>query len=178
MKWNFPIKDGQLLIEHARQSDAESVFQLHREVLAERAFFITEPQEFQSSASQKSRIIWDFRHSHNAAYWVGRSRDEIVGFLAIQGGTLNRMSHVAKLEVMVAPAHRGRKIGKCLMKACIEWAEQNDKIEKIGLSVFASNERAIAMYRAFGFEEEGRRVREYRFADGSYRDDLLMYRFV
>jgi RimJ/RimL family protein N-acetyltransferase len=44
--------------------------------------------------------------------------------------------------------------------------------------VFAHNARAVALYRKFGFEEEGRRLREYRFADGSWRDDILMARPV
>ena len=73
---------------------------------------------------------------------------------------------------------RGKGIGRALMTACLEWAEDNAQIAKIGLNVFTDNERAIDLYRRFGFEEEGRRLREYRMADGTWRDDLLMYRFV
>ena len=32
--------------------------------------------------------------------------------------------------------------------------------------------------KKFGFQEEGRRIREYRLADGSYRDDILMSAWV
>ena len=44
--------------------------------------------------------------------------------------------------------------------------------------MFADNTRAVELYRRLGFEEEGRRVREYKLADGTYRDDLLLYRTV
>ena len=51
-------------------------------------------------------------------------------------------------------------------------------MEKLSLSVFSDNDRAIALYEASGFGIEGRREREYRLADGSYRGDVLMSRFV
>ena len=47
-------------------------------------------------------------------------------------------------------------------------------LEKLSLAVYAHNLPALSLYRALGFQEEGRRVGEYRFADGSLRDDVLM----
>jgi ribosomal protein S18 acetylase RimI-like enzyme len=178
MKWTTTIGGGDLVVEKARQSDAEAVLELHRLVLEERDFFVTEPHEFQCSVEQKSRIIWDFRHTRNAIFLVARYKGELVGMLLIQGGALSRMRHVGKLEIMVSSGARGLGVGKALLGACIEWGHANAEIEKIGLSVFATNERAVAFYRSFGFEEEGRRVGEYKLDDGTYRDDVLMYRWV
>ena len=76
------------------------------------------------------------------------------------------------------PLHRGRGVGRALLTAGLEWAIENPTIEKVGLSVFSDNERAIALYRLLGFEEEGCRRGEYRMDDGSYRDDLLLQRSV
>ena len=87
------------------------------------------------------------------------------------------MQHCGKLEIMVSARHRGVGIGRALMAYALDWARES-VLTKIGLTVYADNERAIALYRSLGFEEEGRRPREYRLPDGSYRDDLLLYRFV
>ncbi len=65
-----------------------------------------------------------------------------------------------------------------MMASLIEWAEANPIIEKLGLSVFADNERALHIYRTMGFDEEGRRLGEYRMEDGTLRDDVLLYRMV
>jgi RimJ/RimL family protein N-acetyltransferase len=88
------------------------------------------------------------------------------------------MRHCAKLEIMVAERSRGQGVGRRLMSAAMEWAVAHPTITKVGLSVFSENVRATKLYREFGFVEEGHRVREYRLEDGSYRDDVLMYRWV
>jgi RimJ/RimL family protein N-acetyltransferase len=69
-------------------------------------------------------------------------------------------------------------IGTALLQTLIDWAEANPLIEKIGMAVFANNERAIRLYRKLGFVEEGRRPREMKLGPGWYVDDVLMYRFV
>jgi ribosomal protein S18 acetylase RimI-like enzyme len=51
-------------------------------------------------------------------------------------------------------------------------------LEKIKLSVIATNERAIGLYKRFGFQEEGRRLRELKYSNGSYADTILMARIV
>jgi RimJ/RimL family protein N-acetyltransferase len=64
------------------------------------------------------------------------------------------------------------------MQTLIEWAEAHPGIEKLTLGVFATNTRAIALYRKLGFAEEGRQPREVKFGPDDYVDLLLMYRFV
>jgi ribosomal protein S18 acetylase RimI-like enzyme len=50
-------------------------------------------------------------------------------------------------------------------------------VEKVALSVYPGNERAIALYRKFGFVEEGRLVRQSKKSYG-YEDELVMARFL
>jgi RimJ/RimL family protein N-acetyltransferase len=40
--------------------------------------------------------------------------------------------------------------------------------------VFTHNTAAIALYRKFGFVEEGRRIRQYRRASGELWDSIIM----
>jgi RimJ/RimL family protein N-acetyltransferase len=47
-------------------------------------------------------------------------------------------------------------------------------LHKLCLEVFAHNAAAIALYRKSGFTEEGRRVRQYRRADGEQWDSIMM----
>lgn len=176
MRWSFP---GEVSVVEARSRDALPLLALQREVLAEREYFITLPEELGITVEQKAALVRELRDTPNSVMLVARlPRAPVVGSLTIIGGALTRMRHTGKLEIFVHPAHRGRGIGRALMTAGIAWAEGNPALEKLGLSVFATNERAIALYRSLGFEEEGRRPREYRMEDGSFRDDVLMYRFL
>ena len=176
MRWEH---EGGLRVEAARMRDALPVLALHRDVLAEQDWFITLSEEFTAGLDDVGERIRRYAAAENCLFLVARlPRVQVAGFLVVHGGQLSRMRHTGKLEVMVAKGQRGRGIGRALLAACVEWAEASPVVMKLGLSVFASNARAIALYEELGFEQEGRRPREYRMADGTYRDDLLLYRFT
>jgi ribosomal protein S18 acetylase RimI-like enzyme len=165
---------GELVVARARKVDAVSILSIHREVLAEGDFFITTPEEFHLDADSQIERISRFLDSTDALFLVARVHRVPVGFLTLQPGPLARMTHCAKLEIMVAKRSRAQGIGRKLLSAAMEWAVAHPIITKVGLSVFAENQSAAKLYREFGFVEEGRRIKEYRLEDGSYRDDVLM----
>ena len=78
-----------------------------------------------------------------------------------------------ELGMAVAREWRGRGVGSALLAAAIEWAREQD-MHKLSLSVFPHNAAAIALYRKFGFVEEGRRVKQFRRANGELWDALDM----
>lgn len=78
-----------------------------------------------------------------------------------------------ELGMAVAREWRGRGVGSALMAAGIDWA-QGRGLHKLCLSVFAHNDAGIALYRKFGFVEEGRRVKQYRRRSGELWDTIEM----
>ncbi len=99
---------------------------------------------------------------------VALGAGEVVGLLNIQ-------SHFGfgEIGMMVAPGWRGRGVGTALVTAAIEWARAR-MLHKLTLSVFPHNESAIALYRKFGFLEEGRRTQHIRRANGELWDLIEM----
>ncbi|WP_328043105.1 GNAT family N-acetyltransferase [Neobacillus mesonae] len=69
-------------------------------------------------------------------------------------------------------------MGKLLIKELLNWAEHNPLIEKVSLGVLSTNQRAIELYKSMGFVEEGRKIKEVKFSDDLYVDDILMYKLV
>jgi putative acetyltransferase len=61
------------------------------------------------------------------------------------------------------------------MQALLEHADRWANLLRVELTVFADNARAIALYRRFGFQEEGR-MHGYAWRDGAYADCLSMAR--
>lgn len=78
-----------------------------------------------------------------------------------------------ELGMMVARDWRGRGVGSALVEAAIDRGREH-RLHKLTLSVFPHNEAAIALYRKFGFEEEGRRLGQIRRGNGELWDLIEM----
>ena len=78
-----------------------------------------------------------------------------------------------EIGMLVARDWRGRGVGSALLAAAIEWARERG-LHKLSLAVFPHNAAAIALYRKFGFVEEGRRIAHYRRASGELWDAIEM----
>ena len=94
---------------------------------------------------------------------------QIVGALHVERSRFG----FGEIGMAVARGWRGRGVGSALLAAAIEWARERD-LHKLSLSVFPHNAAAIALYRKFGFAEEGRRVKQFRRANGELWDALDM----
>lgn len=88
-----------------------------------------------------------------------------------------RRSHSALLGLGVHDAYAGRGVGAALLAALVAHADHVLGLRRLELTVFVANVRAIALYRRFGFVEEGR-SRAYAVRDGELADVLHMARFV
>jgi diaminopimelate decarboxylase len=115
-----------------------------------------------------------FRHpwTDREAQVLALEGDRIVGHVYVQREEHPVTRHVATLGIAVAASHRGRGVGSALMAEALRWA-RSVGVEKLLLSVYPHNTAAIAMYRKFGFVEEGRLYRQSRKAYGD-EDEILM----
>lgn len=78
-----------------------------------------------------------------------------------------------ELGMLVRAGHRGRGVGTALVAAAIDRARERG-LHKLTLGVFPHNEAALALYRRFGFVEEGFRVAHIRRANGEFWDLIEM----
>jgi RimJ/RimL family protein N-acetyltransferase len=106
------------------------------------------------------------------------------GFVAVAGeqivGSLNiapSRHGFGEVAVTVALPWRGRGVGSALLAAGIEWSRAQG-LHKLSLGVFPHNQQAIALYRKFGFVEEGRRVGHFRRSSGELWDSVEMGLFL
>jgi RimJ/RimL family protein N-acetyltransferase len=159
-----------ILIRPARRADARSFLDAYRAVAAERRFIQTEAVTRSHRHYRKRfRRSWDER----AAHLLAIDGDRVVGSLSIRRDDDHPATrHVATLGMFVVASHRNRGIGSALMAEAIRWARSYD-VERIELTVYPHNEAAVALYRRFGFVEEGRLVRHAKKSYG-YEDELLM----
>jgi ribosomal protein S18 acetylase RimI-like enzyme len=98
--------------------------------------------------------------------------DAVVGWCDIVRNPHEGFRHVGRLGMGLLPDYRGRGLGRQLVAQAVRAAHQAG-IERVELEVFASNERAIALYRELGFVTEGVK-RRARKLDGQYEDNVFM----
>lgn len=80
----------------------------------------------------------------------------------------------AEYAIMIGDRARwGSGIGKICTRFAIDYGFRELNLNRIHLSVLSSNERAIRVYQAIGFREEGR-LRQAQYKGGQYLDVILM----
>lgn len=164
----------QTTIRSAVKSDAAMLCAAEQATALTPGLLISRPHELQVEAFER-KIEWVQK---GGVYLVAERGGAPVGHALLEPMTLIALSHVVSLTIVVHLGHLGRGIGTALMTALMEWAEGQPHVEKVELRVRATNARAIALYRRFGFVEEGRFEDRIRLPDGSTIADLSMARFV
>jgi putative acetyltransferase len=107
---------------------------------------------------------------------VAEMNGKVVGSSGLHpAGLTLRRRHVMMLGISVIPEAQGQGVGTALMRAMCDYADRWMGTLRIELTVYVDNDVAIALYRKFGFEMEGRH-RGYAMRDGSYVDAFAMAR--
>lgn len=91
-------------------------------------------------------------------------------------GYTMRRRHVAGLGICVAQPRQKQGIGSEMMRRLLDWSDNWAGYLRIELNVYIDNERAISLYRRFGFVMEGTH-RAHALRDGAYVDTHTMARF-
>ena len=99
---------------------------------------------------------------------------KVVGAITLRVGQ-GRESHVGEVDMAVHDAYQGQGLGKMLLLAVIDLADNWLNLVRLEVNVYTDNERAINLFKRFDFEIEGRK-RCGAFRRGSYIDSYIMGR--
>lgn len=153
---------SQFVVRPASAGDARAMAELFAAVAEERDGIATEPPvEVGERAAQFARTA--------AGTVVAVADGRVVGMLHVD---VSRHGF-GEFGMLVDRGWRGRGVGSALLQATVEWARGHG-LHKLCLEVFAQNSAAIALYRKYGFMEEGRRMKQYRRASGELWDSIVM----
>jgi len=98
---------------------------------------------------------------------------EIIGYASIQKFAHPRLAGTGDLNIYIHQDYQGAGLGTALMVMLLNAANEQS-LHRINLEVVADNEKAVHLFRKFGFNVEGRRVEAYKAINGSLHDILLM----
>ncbi len=102
--------------------------------------------------------------------------EEIIGHGGLHPtGKSPRRAHAMGIGLGVVSPWQGKGVGSGLLGALVDLADNWLNVFRLELTVYVDNERAIALYRKFGFEMEGTH-RAYALRAGQYVDACAMAR--
>lgn len=112
----------------------------------------------------------------NGPVYYAVNNGQVIGWCDVSPHENPRLKHRGGLGMGLISEFRGQGLGSKLLSAVIDHSKKFG-LEKIELTVYTSNTSAIALYKKFGFEEEGL-IKKYRKLDGEYFDCLSMAKFL
>jgi len=151
-------------IRHIDLGDQDRLAQfLERVPEADRTFFKEEVDDPQASH--------DWMQS-GPGRTIAVEDGEVIGWLAVVPKA-GWSSHVGEVRLIVDPAHRGRGIGRTLVRRAVLEALDLG-LDKMVVEVIAVQEPTIAMFRSLGFEPEALLTDHVRDRNGDLRDLMVL----
>lgn len=160
-----------MIVRPMIEADLEAALDVFSAVAAERRWIGSEPPI--DRAERLERWQRTFLEEGGGAMFVAEVDNLIVGSATVTGVAGPCGTGVLDLGMAIVEEHRGLGIGSALVRACIDWALEAGA-HKITLQVWPHNEAARALYRKFGFEEEGYLRRHWRRSNGELWDAVIM----
>ena len=172
------LRDNSVLsIRPALASDAKSIMDHLYLVGDESPFLSFSSDEINWSIDREKEIIDEHNSNNNQLFLVGLINEQIVAVSNVHSTYKRRGRHMGELGISIAKAYWSKGIATAIMNYILNWAEQNEIVEKLTLEVLDSNIKAISFYEKLGFEREGL-LKKASIVDGEYHDLLRMSIFV
>jgi RimJ/RimL family protein N-acetyltransferase len=155
-------------------TDGRAVYELFNLSHAETDYLLSYPDENSLDPEQEAVFLEEKTKSRNEIEIISIVDNRVVGMAGIEAiGKKHKVRHRAEFGISVLQEYWGLGLGKALTKACIESA-RNAGYVQLELNVVAENERAVKMYRDFGFEEFGRNPRGFNSRVSGYQEVIYM----
>lgn len=158
-----------LQIRRAEPDDCSAIYEM-----------FTSPKVYEGTLQvpYPSREQWRRRIAESDSCYnlVAVSGEHVIGMLTIDTfPNRPRRRHVGRIGISVSEAWQGKGVGKALMQAGIDLADNWLNLTRLELEVYADNAAAIHLYERFGFVYEGT-LRQHAFRNGEYIDSNIMGR--
>ncbi len=164
------LKDGRAaLIRRAEPTDAEALLDAVNEVGAEQVYIMTERIRY--TVAEEADMLRKL-DPQRTLFLVAIVDRKLVGSADIERGRQSKNAHTASLGISLRKTVRGQGLGRAMMEELLRWAKE-ERVRKVTLSVFATNESALALYRQLGFTEEAR-LRGQVILSGRPVDEVVM----
>ena len=173
----FTLKDGRTCTLCCTMPDySEDMINYMKLTAAETPFLLRSPDEVTYTVEGERELLAKLLDDEGAFMMLALVDGRVAGNCSITSvGVRRRVRHRCSLAIALVKEFWGLGIGTAMMRYMIELVEKMG-YEQIELGVIDGNERAKALYEKAGFVETGRYKNAMKYDDGTYRDEIIMWR--
>ena len=160
-----------LTVRAARADDADAIWTI-LEPMIRAGDTYTLPREM----SREAALAFWFASGHEV--FVAEEDGSVVGTYFLRANQAGGGSHVANCGYVTAAHAAGQGVARAMCAHSLEHAKSRGFRAMQFNFVVSSNERAVRLWKSFGFEIIGRLPEAFRHPSGNYADAYVMYRFL
>ncbi len=136
-----------MLIREATDEDWLSIWRFLRQIVRAGETFSYDRE----LTEEEARATWLLAPPSRTVVAVGDEGD-VIGTANMHPNWGGPAAHVASANFMVDPRHRGRGVGRALIRYTLDWARREGYRAMLFNAVAETNGPAVALYRSVGFE--------------------------
>ena len=169
------LKTGEkVILRHLKKTDKDGVWKNFNDVLEEGTYLpvFTPVLSEGEKNNWYDNIVREKEICIVAEISELKSPYNIVGQCEISNLEWEASRHVGSLGIIVTKKYRNLGIGTNLIDLAIRESKKLNNKEKIVLSCFSTNERAISLYKKLGFQVLGKRKKQFHM-NSNYFDEIM-----
>lgn len=171
------LKDGRKCILKPNSPEyAEAMIEYLTKTSGETEFLLRYPDEVNYTLESEKEILQRLLEDPYVIMMAAIVDGKVAGNGSVSGiGDKRKIRHRCSMAIALYEEYWGLGIGTAMIGYMTELAREIGW-HQMDLEVVAENEQAQALYKKCGFIESGRRHNALLFDDGTYHDEILMYK--
>jgi len=170
----FEVYGKQVVLRNPEPEDAQAMIELVNVLDTETVFLAREPGEFEMTLEKEQAFLAEQKASDNGLFLICLVDGKVMGSCQASSAGRRRFAHKATIGIALKQEVCGLGIGRRMMNVLIAWGKERG-LSHMELQVDSGNLPALKLYMSLGFVMDGRKYRERKLADGTYRDDYIMH---
>lgn len=157
-------------------NDYQVFNELYKAIESESDFMLYEKDERKTTDNQQKVFLEKLASDASSTIVLAEVDCRIVGFIGIINEGPNKKKFSRYVAMGLLKDFHGKKIGSLLMESCVEFCRKQN-VKRIELTVVKDNQKAISLYKKFGFEIEGIKKNSLYIND-TFVDEYFMARTI
>lgn len=164
-------------IRPAQPEDAEAILAFSKVVGSESDNMTYGAEGLPFTIEQEAAFLAANLGSERQVFYTAFVDGELVGTASFAALNSPRMAHRGFIGICVRKSHWGCGVSTALMEALLRFAKETAKVDIVFLEVRSDNQRAIGLYKKFGFEKTGVYPAFFRINGKDHDCDLMHLQF-
>lgn len=170
------LKDGRkAVLRTAQIADAAEMLAFRIKSLGQTDYLMQYPEEMADYTIEKQlNFINRMIESPNDKMFTVIVDGKIAGTGQVSFNNRIKTRHKAGIGIALLKEYWGLGIGSAIFEEIIKTARERDDVLQLELEVIQGNERALALYKKFGFEIVAEKPDAIRLKDGTMLKEITM----